>query len=62
MKTTIRVLVVAAAAATQWWATAGSQPLIRAVDAYLRQVAPPEAIANAVLRVHSVVRSLRSAS
>jgi hypothetical protein len=62
MKTSFRLLVLAAMAAAQWWAAAAPQPVVHIVDSVLRQVARPEALANVFMRVDYLARCLRRIS
>lgn len=62
MKTSFRLLVVAAMAAAQWWSAAAPQPVVHAVDTMVRQVARPEALASALMRVDFIARCLRRMS
>ena len=62
MKTTIRVLMVAAIATAQWWSVASQQPAVHVVDTIVRQVVRPDALASVLVRIDYLLRSLRSAS
>ena len=62
MKTTLRVLLVGAIAAGQWWSVASQQPVVHVVDTVLRQAARPEAIATVFMQLDAVIRSLRRSS
>lgn len=61
MKTTLRVLLVGAIAAGQWWSVASQQPAVHVIDTMLRQVARPESVANVFMQLDAVIRSLRRA-
>jgi hypothetical protein len=62
MRTTLRVLMVAAVATVQWWSVASQQPAVHVVDTVVRQVARPDALASVLVRIDCLVRSLRSGS
>ncbi len=62
MRTTFRVLMVAAVATAQWWSVASQQPAVHVVDTVVRQVARPDALASVLVRIDWLVRSLRSGS
>ena len=62
MKTTIRVLMVAAVATAQWWSVASQQPAVHVVDTVVRQVVRPDTLASLLVRIDCLVRGLRSPS
>ena len=62
MKTSFRLLVVAAMTAAQWWSAAAPQPVVHIVDSVVRQVVRPEALANVFMRVDYIARCLRRMS
>ena len=59
MKTSFRLLVMAAMALSQWWSLTAPPPVVHVVDAVVRQVVRPEALANTFMRLDFVTRCLR---
>jgi hypothetical protein len=62
MKTTFRLLVMAAMAASQWWSGAVPAPVVHIVDTVARQVSRPEAFAAVFMRFDFISRCLRRTS